>query len=361
MKISAPPALVSALTAAAFSTMLTAFSQACAQSPSASSPNAQPASSGPRQAAAQVDGETITVGEVEKALGPNLDRLEQQIYEMKLQQIDRMVADKLLAREAARRSMSVDALVAAEIDAKVQPVTDQEVEQFYEANRSRLPQRDDIKVQIRQYLRDQRASQRRDEYLGSLRSAANVVVNLTPPPVTRASVSIDGAPYRGNADAPVTIVEFSDFHCPFCRRVKPTLAQLLAKYPEKIKLVYRDLPLDSLHPTARAAAEAARCAQEQGQFWPYHDKLYERDPDASPEALKGVAKEVGLNLSVFEQCVASGKFRTAVQASVDEAERLGATGTPAFFINGRLVSGALPLETFERMINEELAGSVRTR
>jgi protein-disulfide isomerase len=329
-------------------------SQACAQSPAPSGPAAS-------SVVAQVDGEPITDGEVAKALGPALDRLEQQIYQLKLQQIDRLVGEKLLAREAARRGMSVEALVAAEVSAKSQAVTDADVDQFYESNKARLPQDPDIKTQIRRYLGEQRASERRSAYIGSLRDAAKVVVTLEVPLVTRVSISTDGAPFRGPANAPVTVVEFSDFHCPFCRRVKPTLAELLAKYPDKVKLVYKDLPLDQLHPAARAAAEAAQCAHDQGRFWPFHDKLYEGEPDASPAHLQAVAKEVGLDLEAFDRCVTSGKFRGAVQASVEEAEGFGATGTPAFFINGRLLSGAQPLDAFVRMIEEELAGSVRTR
>jgi protein-disulfide isomerase len=143
--------------------------------------------------------------------------------------------------------------------------------------------------------------------------------------------------------------------------VQPTLEQVLAKYPDKIRLVYKDLPLDSLHPQARAAAEAAQCAHEQGKFWPYHDKLYERGPDASVATLTAVATDAGLDVAAFSQCLTSGRHKATVQRSADEAEGFGATGTPTFFINGRMMSGALPLETFTRVIDEELSGTAQTR
>jgi protein-disulfide isomerase len=257
--------------------------------------------------------------------------------------------------------VTVEALLAAEVTAKVAPVTDADVDQFHEANRARLPQAPDIKEQIRRYLANQREGERRDTYVRGLREGAKVAVTLTPPPVTRVTVNIEGAPSRGPENAPVTIVEFSDFHCPFCRRVQPTLEQLLAKYPGKIRLVYKDLPLDALHPQARVAAEAAQCAHEQGKFWPYHDKLYERGTDTSTATLTAVATDAGLDLTAFSQCLASGRQKATVQRSLDEGESFGATGTPTFFINGRMMSGALPLETFARVIDEELSGAVQPR
>ena len=156
----------------------------------------------------------------------------------------------------------------------------------------------------------------------------------------------------------MTIVEFSDFQCPFCKQVVPTLTQVRSRYGEKVKLVYRDFPIDGLHPQARKAAEAARCAQDQGKFWDYHDALFANAPKLSLGQLKTYAQQVGLDLPSFERCLASGTHAAAVQKSVDEGIRLGVTGTPAFFINGEFVSGAQPVESFARVIERELA---RTR
>jgi protein-disulfide isomerase len=183
------------------------------------------------------------------------------------------------------------------------------------------------------------------------------VVHLRAPPVFRAEVSVDGAPFRGSATAPVAIVEFSDFQCPFCKQVVPTLTQVLSGYGEKVKLVYRDFPLDTIHPQARKAAEAVRCAQDQGKFWEYHDALFANSPNLSPEQLTTYAEQLGLNLPSFERCLASGTHAASVQKSINEGIRLGVTGTPAFFINGELLSGAQPLESFVRVIERELASA----
>ena len=169
------------------------------------------------------------------------------------------------------------------------------------------------------------------------------------------AVSTDAAPVRGPANAPVTIVEFSDFECPFCKRAHPTLTQLLKDYPGKVKLVYRDFPLESIHPQARRSAEAARCAEDQGKFWDYYDVLFSESPKLSPDDLKRYAAQVGMDVKKFDECVAAGVHKATVQRDLDEGTRLGVNGTPAFFINGRSLSGALPLEAFARIVDEELS------
>jgi protein-disulfide isomerase len=146
-----------------------------------------------------------------------------------------------------------------------------------------------------------------------------MVVHLKAPPVFRAEVAMDGAPFKGPATAPVTIVKFEDFHCPFCERVQPTLTEILSRYSDKVKLVHRDFPIDRLHPEASQAHEAARCANDQGKSWAYHDVLYANAPKGSPEQLKAYAQEVGLDLAAFEHCLNSGKYQAAVQQDVEGA------------------------------------------
>ena len=305
---------------------------------------------------AEVDGVAITSEEVEKSLASQLSKLEEQIYNLKRQRVEALINEKLLAKEAAKRGVSVPALLDAEVTSKVGLVTEQEIEKFYQENKAQLKvEESSVRDQIRGHLQNQKLATKREEFLTSLRSQAKVIVNLKPPPVLRAEVSVDGAPSKGPAKAPVTIVEFSDFHCPFCRRVLPTLAQLDTQYGEKIKLVFRDFPIDNLHPEASKAHEAARCANEQGKFWAYHDKLFASPPKSSPEIFKGFAKDLGLNVTAFESCFASGKYQAAVKKDIEEGNRVGVTGTPAFFINGRIISGAQPLEAFARVIDDELA------
>jgi protein-disulfide isomerase len=304
---------------------------------------------------AEVDGEAITAEQVEKAGGPQLAKLQEQIYILKRQNLEAMIAARLLAKEAARRGVSVPALLNAEVTAKVGLVTEQEIDSFYQQNTAQLKSEDaTIRQQIRAHLQKQKLAAQQEAFLQSLRSNAKITVHLQPPPVVRIQVSIGGAPIRGAADAPVTIVEFTDFQCPFCSRAQATLKQLLERYPGKVKLVYRDFPLDSAHPQARRAAEAARCAHDQGKFWDYHDVLFSHFPQASPDDLKEYAGQVGLDLMEFERCLSGGVHKATVQRDMEEGTRLGVTGTPAFFINGRSLPGAQPIENFLRVIEEEL-------
>jgi protein-disulfide isomerase len=311
-----------------------------------------------KQPLALINGEAIAAEEVEKPLGVQLSRLEEQIYALKRQKLEALIQTRLLAKEAANRGLTIPALLDAEVTPKVSPVTEQDIENHYQANRAKYPgERDTYSDAIRSQLRNQRQAAQREAFLRSLRSQANVVIHLKPPPTYRADVGVQGAPIRGSTKAPVTIVEFSDFHCPYCRQVQPTLTRLLSDYGDQVKLAYRDFPIDQLHPSARKAAEAARCANEQGKFWEYHDKLYLGGADASPEKLRALAQETGMNVSVFEQCFASGKYRSEVDKDIAEATDLGVTGTPSFFINGRPLSGAQAYESFVGIINDELARS----
>ena len=172
---------------------------------------------------------------------------------------------------------------------------------------------------------------------------------------TRLPVDASKGFVRGNKAAPVTIVEFSDFQCPFCKRATPIVKQVLEHYPGKVKWVFRDFPIASLHPDAPKAAEAARCAAEQGKFWEYHDVLFEKAPQLSIEELKRYAKDLKLDSAAFAKCLDSGKQAAAVKADIEQGDRLGITGTPTFFINGRQLVGAEPLATFEKIIDTELS------
>ena len=319
------------------------------------SAGAQAPAPGASDPVATVDGTPITRGEVDQSIAPELAKLEEQAHQIRRAQLDELIATRLIEAEAARRNLSREAFEKAEIADKVTPVTDAEIAAFVEANRSRLPgDPAALMPQIRQYLADQRLGARRDALVAQLRERSKVEVLLEAPAAFRASLDLTGTPVRGPEDAKVTVVEFSDFHCPFCKRVQPTLTQLLAKYPNDVKLVYKHMPLDQLHPHARRAAQASWCAQQQGRFWEYHDALYAGAPDGSEPALAAVAERVGLDTAKYQQCMASDEAARQVQTHVEEGARYGVTGTPAFFINGRFLNGAVPLETFVQVVEEEL-------
>jgi protein-disulfide isomerase len=305
---------------------------------------------------AEVNGNAITVEELERSLGTRLSELLEQVYDLKRRELDALIAQRLLAQEAVKRGISVPALLDAEVTAKVGLVTEQEVEAFYQANKARMRGDEaNVRQRVRAHLQQQKLAARREVFVDSLRSQAKVVVRLEPPPVVRVDVPIDGAPVRGPARAKVTLVEFSDYQCPFCKRAQTTVKQVLDRYRGKVRHVYRDFPIESLHPLARGAAEAARCAHDQGKFWAYHDLLFTNAPEAAPADLRRYAEQVRLDVPIFERCISAGTHREAVQRDIDEATRLGLNGTPAFFINGRPLYGAQPLEAFARVIEEELS------
>jgi protein-disulfide isomerase len=305
---------------------------------------------------AEVDGQVVSSTDLEKAGGKELFRQREALYKTEQKKLDEYIGAILLTKEAKRRGISVTRLLDQEINSKVSPVTDDEVAAFYESHKDRLAvELAKVRDQIREHLRDQRVEAQTSLYVRSLRSTAKIITYLKPPPVFRADVSVTGAPFRGAEKAAVTIVKFEDFQCPYCKTAQPTFTELLKRYDGKVKLIHKDLPLDAIHPQARQAAEAARCAGEQGKFWQYHDKLYSHSPKLAAEELKNVAMELGLNGTAFENCFTAGKFKSAVQKDLSEGAQLGLTGTPAFFINGREITGAQPIEAFAAIIDDELS------
>lgn len=174
-------------------------------------------------------------------------------------------------------------------------------------------------------------------------------------PSTKVEVSVDDDPVKGEAGAPVTLVEFSDFQCPFCERGWEIMKQVEEEYVKtgKVKIVFRDFPLE-FHDKAKAAAMAAECADEQGKFWEYHDKLFENQGELSMENFKKWAGELGLDGSQFNECLDSEKYKAEVEKDMGEGQEYGVSGTPAFFVNGRMITGAQPYEVFKEAIEEAL-------
>lgn len=178
------------------------------------------------------------------------------------------------------------------------------------------------------------------------------------PQYTRYDIPIDGYPSLGPANAPITIVEFSDFQCPFCRRFhQETYSALLAAYPDKIRFVYRNLPLTSIHPDAMDAAVASLCANDQNVYWDYHDKLFSSET-LGRDTYVQYAKDLGLDVDKFTSCLDSSLHNDFIQKDMDFALNLGIQSTPTFFINGLAVVGAQPLSTFQQIIDKELAGEI---
>jgi protein-disulfide isomerase len=306
-------------------------------------------------AAAIVDGKPITMAEVEAMLGGRLSQLRTQEYQMKRQALDELIARRLVEKEAAARGISSDELIRTEIEAKVPAITEAEQKAFYEANKGRIGNMPEAEAmrQIEAYLRSQKVRERQQAYVDELKAKSSGVRVMLEPPRMQVAVSADD-PVKGPATAPVTIVEFSDFQCPYCSRVTPTLKQVEDTYGDKVRVVFRNFPLLQIHPNAAKAAEAASCAADQGKFWEMHDRLFGDQQKLGVEDLKQTAAALGLKADEFNQCLDSGKKEAEWRHDMEEGTSYGLTGTPAFFINGRLISGAQPYEAFTQIINEEL-------
>ncbi|HJS58360.1 MAG TPA: thioredoxin domain-containing protein [Vicinamibacteria bacterium] len=306
----------------------------------------------PADAVAIVGGTEISRSTLEQRTKGALAQLRQQEYDVRRQALDALVAEELLKKEAARRGTTVDELLKAEVQDKVEPVTAEQVQAQYTAMKARLGQRseEEGKKLVEQRLTEQRRSERRAAFLRELRGKGGVRILLDPP---RVAVEVAGAPTLGPAAAPVTIVEFSDFECPFCARARPTLKRIAEVYGDRVRIAFRDYPLP-IHPRAPKAAEAAECATDQGKFWEMHDKLFGASPKLDIADLKRYAGELGLDAAAFDACLDGGRKAAAVKADLDAGNGYGVNSTPAFFINGRLVSGALPFERFAEVIDDEL-------
>ena len=294
---------------------------------------------------------------LEKHVKPKLVEVENQRYEVLNEGLDELISEQLLEKEAKARNVTTEQLVAVEITAKVAAPTDAEIQKVYDDNKAQLQGQtlEQVKPRIVEFLKQQKGAERQQAFLTELKGKYKTSVALKPPKV---EVSTAGRPARGNDQAPVTIIEFSDYECPFCKRAEPTVKKVLDTYGDKVRLVYRHYPLE-FHATARPAAEASACAAAQGKFWEYHDKLF-ASADLSDAQLKSLAGEVGLDQAKFDECFAKKQFKADIDKDMADASSVGVTGTPAFFINGRMISGAQPFEKFKEIIDDELSRSSKS-
>jgi len=318
-----------------------------------------PAGGSGDQVIATVGDRTLRMSELEehwRSQDPaSFARLRQQVYDFNRRVLDDLIGQYLLEDEAGRRDLTVDELLAQETPARMSPVSEEDIRELYEQSREReqgIPL-ESLRPAIVAYLERQRPTEARRRYITELRTAAeNVTVRLDVP---RTEITIAPTdPVTGPESAPIEIVEFADFQCPYCQQVSPVVKQIMEKYGDQVKLVWKDYPLPT-HPDARPAAEAARCARDQGQFWPYHDKLFDNQDELTVANLKRWAAELGMDAATFDACLDGGTHRDLVEAGVQEGNRYGVSSTPTLYVNGRAVVGALPFEMFDDIVEEELA------
>lgn len=325
--------------------------------PPATDPATAGAEAEPPEVVATVGGEAITVAELREEFGDEFEQLETAYryrrHQLVSQALDQALRRRLLDAEAGKRGMTVDQLLAAEVESAPEP-DDAAVAQWYERNRDRIGPRslDDVRPQIRAQLQNEARQAVFARLEARLREEHGVEVSLEP---FRFRFDNEGAPAAGPASAPVTLVEFSDFQCPYCARFAGTLKELEQRYGSRLRIVFRHFPVASTHPRAHAAAEASMCAHEQGRFWPMHDLLFAETDRLTDDDLLDKARRIRLDTRRFAECREAGRYADHIAKDMREASRVGINGTPTVFVNGiPLPPGAQPLEVVAEAIDAEL-------
>jgi protein-disulfide isomerase len=313
---------------------------------------------------AVVNGETITEKQVQTEAASELDRLEAKRLQFESEwardkqtalahQLDQMIEDRVLTAEAKKRGTTTDKLVEDEVDKNVAVPTDDAILKFYNENKARINGTlADTARDIRDYLMERDHDRLFGTFIAGLRKDYKVTSYLEP---ARTTVATAGFPVLGPATAAVTIVEFSDFECPYCGGLYPTMKEIEKNYKDRIRVVYRQFPLTSIHPHAQKAAEASLCANEQGQFWQMHDAMFTDQGKLEVPDLKAKAAKLSLNATTFNACLDSGKYVAAIKNEILEGAKVGVNGTPSMFINGRFLSGDQPYDEISKIIDDELA------
>ena len=347
--------------------------------------------SGPEGILAEVQGEKLSREDIHKQLANEFVPVDNDEYRILKQGVEEWVHTRLLEKEAKAQGISVDDLYQKELWSQVR-ISSADVEEFYSQNQELFNAPfEQVQDVVTQELRRREYVRVKDEYLGALRKKYNAKIYLQKPEnyveglalnyplavgvpspapeaaapspeaptaaalpptpvVTFNEADFKGRPTQGPSNAPITLLEFSDFHCPFCKRGGASVDQLMSAYPGKIRRVWRHFPL-AMHPGADRTHEASECAHEQGKFWEYHDKLFETQGGPRDDnALTDLAKQTGLSEKKFKNCLTSGKHKGLVQQEVAKGSQVGVQGTPMFFLNGQEVAGAYPFEHFQQMV-----------
>jgi protein-disulfide isomerase len=308
---------------------------------------------------AVLDGHSIRLSELDarwRDQDPgSFARLQQEEFEARRRALDSLVAAYLLDLESKRRGLTIQKLLDQELPKRMPFITEAEVLEAY--TRSGVSAQGISVDQARDSLVEALEKQRSRSvalaaYLDELRNAGHTLsVAFDAPRQTIEVLPTDRV--AGAPNAPVEVVEYGDFQCPICRSMVPVMKRLQAEHRDDVRLVWKDFPLDG-HPDARPAAAAARCAADQGRFWEYHDKLFANQQSLGSRRLKDYARQVKLDVAAFSACVDKGTHSEAVQQAIEQGAANGVAATPTVFINGRLVVGAVPYDTYDRIIREEL-------
>ncbi|TNE86875.1 MAG: DsbA family protein [Deltaproteobacteria bacterium] len=309
---------------------------------------------------AQWKGGQLTQAELDAEVHNQLVKLETEYlmgtYEAKSRALDALAVEKMLEAEAKSRDTDIDGLLKIEVEDKISAPTEAEMRELYPAMARRMGEVpfDTAKPYLEQELIYRKSVERYGAYIGELKAKTGFESFIDYPELPRMKVELaDHDPIRGNAEAPVTIVQFAEYACHYCGVVEPTLDALLDKYGDKVRIVFKDYPLRETGPSIGAAV-AAHCAGEQGKYWELNDKMLHNQRALGDAQYKAWGAEIGLDGDKFSACLASGKYEPLVKADSEQGQKLGVNSTPTFFINGLLVSGAQPIEEFSKVIDREL-------
>jgi len=315
--------------------------------------------SAPDPVVASVGSRPIRLSEVDTSIGGRLFAIRSQEYSLRKEALDELVTRIVVTSEADRRHISVEQLLKDEVDSRAIEPDEAEVSAALLAHPldSKSAVATEERSAIRERLRVEKRSVRFREFVKGLKEEASVSTLLEPP---RLAVTVGNAPTLGAPRPDVTVVLFSDFQCPFCRTMAPSFKEMIRRYAGHVRFVFKNYPLAG-HPDAPQAAEAALCAGDQGSFWEMHDLLFANQRNLHQSNLIDYSRSAGLKVDQFIGCLASGSKAHIVQRDIDEARSYGVSATPTMFVNGRSITGALSIEAFARLLDDELKKSSQQR
>jgi protein-disulfide isomerase len=310
---------------------------------------------GSNSVVAEVDGIKITLADFEQRRPDALFQARVAFYEAEKKAVDEFIDSYLLERRAQKENLTVTQLLERHVNNVIAKDPDDDALRVYYEGIDTNEPFEAVRGRIIEILRQRRIAKAKSAYMASLRNDAKVTLSVLPP---RADVSLSASHVRGATGAPLTLIEFADYECPYCQQMQPAISKLEAEYKDKLAFAYKDVPLP-MHAHAQKAAEAAHCAGVQNKYWEYHDVLLATKALEVPQ-LKSAAAGLALDTKAFDKCLDSGEQAETVRASTEEAQKLGIQGTPSFFLNGRFFSGIMSYDQLRQIVDEELKSTKST-
>jgi len=302
----------------------------------------------------EIDGQKLTMGDFEKKVPSGLFHARNTFYEAEKKHLEDLINETLLEHAAQKEHLTIAQLLEKHVNSTIGPDPSEDTLRVYYEGIDNPPPFEQVKDQILKNIRDKRMAKAKAAYIKALRAEAHVNVLLAPP---RANVSMKDTPVRGPVDAPVMIVEYADYECPYCQQTQPILDKIEKDFKGKVAFAYKDTPLP-MHAHAQKASEAALCAMDQGKYWEMHDMFYSTRQLDMPK-LKEDARMLKLDTAAFEKCLDTGAKASIVNGNLTEGQGYQLQGTPSFFINGRFFSGGLSYDQMKAVIDEEIANSAK--